>query len=76
MKIRLMGNQEELEEAVQNLKQIFQVKYTSRLYPNRENADFRVYLEVEKENDMDLSSRGHLPANAADMRCEIEKLEK
>lgn len=51
MKIRLMGNNEELEKAVEKLKETFEIISVSRPYANRNSTEARVYVEVKvKEN--------------------------
>lgn len=49
MKIRITGNREELAEAVERLKEVFEIKNISKPYDNRNSTDCRIYVEVENK---------------------------
>lgn len=46
MKIRLTGYPDELEKAVEKLKQSFDVISVSGTYPNRNNDQCRIYIDT------------------------------
>lgn len=47
MKIRLMGNNEELEIGVEKLRETFEIISVSAPYKNRNSTESRVYVEVK-----------------------------
>ncbi len=46
MKLRIECAPEEIQEALNRIKQIFSVKSVSRPYQNRNNDNVRIYIEL------------------------------
>ena len=47
LRIRLEGKPEDVEEAKEKLKEIFEIFKVSNPYPNRDNDNVRVYVNAE-----------------------------
>ena len=47
MKLRLTGNVDELEATIKKLKQTFEVISVSKPYQNRNDKQYRVYIEIK-----------------------------